>query len=212
MIDMNPATNPVVGFFVIVMKDLLNKQGDDRIKCAYVLAGGQSRRMGRDKLFLEVEGKSLLMRTLDVCQFHFDEIKIVAKESEKFAEIDYPIVTDWPGADGPLAGIIAALIDCSGHACFVTAVDLYDLDSDIITKLLEKRCDEDYFGLSEHGSPQPLCGVYSKSALEDLRLSALTGNYEMKSILASLNARYMQVPSRIWRNMNSPVDLPCEGL
>ncbi|MFQ5608576.1 MAG: molybdenum cofactor guanylyltransferase, partial [Candidatus Zixiibacteriota bacterium] len=109
------------------MDNLSEKRGGFVVRSAYVLAGGQSRRMSGDKLFLEINGKSLLKRTLEVCRSRFDEVWIVAKESEKFAGLDYPVVIDWPGADGPLAGIIAALSDCTESACFVTAADLYDL-------------------------------------------------------------------------------------
>ncbi|MFQ5608023.1 MAG: hypothetical protein ACE5GA_08755, partial [Candidatus Zixiibacteriota bacterium] len=72
----------------------------------------------------------------------------------------------------------------------------------------EGRSAEDYFGLSENGSPHPLCGVYSTSALESLCQSARDGDYEMKKALASLNARYLRAPLKTWRNMNSPRDLP----
>jgi molybdopterin-guanine dinucleotide biosynthesis protein A len=52
---------------------------------AYVLAGGGSRRMGVDKLFLHIGGRSLLERTIATCEVCFKQVRLVAGQSAKFS-------------------------------------------------------------------------------------------------------------------------------
>jgi len=44
---------------------------------AFVLAGGRSSRMGRDKALVELAGQSLLQRAVDSTSSVVDEVKIV---------------------------------------------------------------------------------------------------------------------------------------
>ena len=51
-----------------------------------LLAGGKSRRMGHDKRFLELEGRTLLERSLSVLESLFSEVIVVVAEPVPFAE------------------------------------------------------------------------------------------------------------------------------
>lgn len=177
------------------------------IRYAYVLAGGKSRRLGRDKLFVPIEGRPLLERTLRVCREVFPDVKILAREKTKFANFDCAIVLDHPQAQGPLAGIISALEDCSDPACFITAADLCDLDHRVIHELLAEYDGEDYFGLNEGARRQPLCGIYSATALDVLRERAEQGVFDLQSALDCLITRFIPAPTGRWRNINTEIDL-----
>lgn len=191
------------------MKD---RQGNE-IKRAYVLAGGQSRRMGRgqDKLFLKLNGSTLLERTVTICREVFETVMISAKNPGKFDAIDCAVVSDWSGADGPLAGIVASLEDCGRGACFITAVDFCDLNAGIITSLVKKYNGEDYFGLQENNHLQPLCGIYSIAINKQLMEIAASGNYGMKDALKTCNTGSLPVSVEQWRNINTLSDLVTGG-
>ena len=74
---------------------------------AFILAGGNSTRMGRDKAFVMLQGRTLLARALEVCRTVTSDVRIVG-DRKKFAPFA-PVVEDvFPGC-GPLAGIHAAL-------------------------------------------------------------------------------------------------------
>jgi len=178
------------------------------IENAYILAGGQSRRMGYDKLMNDcVDGMTLVQRTLTTCRRHFRWVKLVGKCTQQFRGIDSEMVFDFEGAEGPLAGVIAALQDCSLSACFVTAADLFDLDSTIVNKLLEEYSGEQYLGLQESGAPQPLCGIYNKSALPVLIKHAEMSVYRMQDAVAAFESvRLLPVVGERWRNINEPTD------
>jgi molybdopterin-guanine dinucleotide biosynthesis protein A len=180
---------------------------------AYVLAGGVSRRMGCDKLFVTVDGEPLLARTLRICRAVFSEVSIVAKGAEKFSEFDTPVIIDYPNAPGPLGGIIAALVDCtdctdcSGDSCFIIAADFADIDEETIRALQQDYHGEDYLGIREQGGIQPLCGIYSTKALgELLAVAAKDRSYHLWRIVERLNSRFLPLQKALWRNINTPAD------
>lgn len=172
------------------------------ITTAYILAGGTSRRMGQDKLFLALGQTTLLAKGIATCRELFELVKIAGGSVDKFKPFDCPVVTDYPGAQGPLAGIIAALNDCAEQACFVTAADLCDLDTEIISRLLDEYDSQSYCGLVETGGIQPLCGIYNKSALPHLLEMAKRGQYGMRSVIAGLPYKGVEIDLTIWRNIN----------
>lgn len=181
------------------------------IDTVYILAGGRSRRMGQDKLFVESEGMSLLGRTVQTCRSVFPEVKLVAKQPGKLGQFGCEIVLDWPHADGPLAGVVAALENCSQECCFVTAADLYDLDQKVITRLINSYNGEQYFGLQEASGGQPLCGIYHRSALPHLISQGNHGKWRMLEIIDGLDHGMLPVDRKHWRNINRPCDLTAIG-
>jgi molybdopterin-guanine dinucleotide biosynthesis protein A len=174
---------------------------------AYILAGGSSRRMGTDKLFLKIDDRSLLERTISTCEFCFENVKLVAGNPARFSSLGIDIVPDSPAARGPMAGVIAALEDSDRDICFVTAADLPDLSRTIIESLIARYSGQQYFGLMEPGGLQPLCGIYSGSSLDAFYRFAREGNFSVAAAVESLNYEALALPSVRWRNINYPGDL-----
>mgnify|MGYP003118149589 CR=1 FL=1 len=78
---------------------------------ALILAGGEGRRMGGNKPFREVGGKTLLTRVIDVAQVQCDYVMISSNEdADVFKAYGLPVVADKPQAgQGPLGGILGGL-------------------------------------------------------------------------------------------------------
>lgn len=76
-----------------------------------VLAGGEARRMGGNKAFREVGGKSLIGRVIDVAEAQCDQVMISSNAgAEAFADYDLQVVGDAPKpGQGPLGGILGGL-------------------------------------------------------------------------------------------------------
>ena len=89
---------------------------------AFVLAGGKSSRMGRDKAFLELEGRTLLSLALEAASAVAASVWIVGNAA-KFAAFA-PVVEDMYSERGPLAGIHAALAATATDLNLILAVDL----------------------------------------------------------------------------------------
>ena len=76
-----------------------------------VLAGGEARRMGGNKAFREVGGKSLIGQVIDVAQAQCDQVMISSNAgADAFADFRLPVVGDHPATgQGPLGGILGGL-------------------------------------------------------------------------------------------------------
>ena len=90
-----------------------------------VLAGGESRRMGRDKAFVSVGGEPLVMRAVRALrEGGADPVVIVGGDTAAAAALGLTAVDDaWPG-EGPLGGIITALRELEAELVAVLSCDL----------------------------------------------------------------------------------------
>ncbi len=103
-----------------------------------VLAGGQSRRMGRDKALLRLEdGRMLLERTVHVLRtVGLDDVLLSVSSAERTAALReavpsaaaLPVIADDAPNHGPLGGLAAALRARPGRAVLLVACDLPHLD------------------------------------------------------------------------------------
>jgi molybdenum cofactor guanylyltransferase len=90
-----------------------------------ILAGGESRRMGRDKLELEVCGLPLLRRVRDALAPDCGEILVVGAGGRSVPlEEARRVSGERPGRQGPLAGLEAGLAAARNRLAFVAAGDM----------------------------------------------------------------------------------------
>lgn len=92
-----------------------------------LLAGGRSRRMGRDKAWVELAGRPLIRWALDALGQATDSQMIVARDAEsaeRLAELGIPVVIDDLAARGPLTGLHAGLKAADTDLCLVLACDM----------------------------------------------------------------------------------------
>jgi molybdopterin-guanine dinucleotide biosynthesis protein A len=85
---------------------------------------------------------------------------------------DLPVVYDVEGAEGPLAGLTAALLSCKKERLLVLAGDLPLLRAPMISSLLSLSPEASAVAPQIDGRLQPLCAVYA-SSLGPLALSLL---------------------------------------
>ncbi|AOY78343.1 molybdenum cofactor cytidylyltransferase [Clostridium formicaceticum] len=109
---------------------------------AIIMASGYSRRMKRDKLFLEYKGETLIQQTIDkVLQCDFSQIILVAREREilQLGRKSGISVVENKNADRGMSESIklgvAYADDCDGYMFFT--VDQPLLNTSIIHKLLQ---------------------------------------------------------------------------
>ena len=77
---------------------------------AAIVAGGQSRRMGKDKLFLDFRGNSFIAHLLIQLQQQVNNVVVAgAPDPRQLADLGVPVLVDSSADCGPLAGIAAAL-------------------------------------------------------------------------------------------------------
>ncbi|MGB5295519.1 MAG: molybdenum cofactor guanylyltransferase, partial [Thermoanaerobaculia bacterium] len=97
-----------------------------------VLAGGESRRLGRDKALLPWLGKALLLHPFEVLQEVMSEVVVVTVGGRSYGELGVPVIHDRFEGLGPLAGIHAALEWARSRPVFVVACDLPFVSVDLV--------------------------------------------------------------------------------
>ena len=178
-----------------------------------ILAGGQSRRMGRDKLQLTLGGETLLARALRRYAEVFPRVLVSVAGPEKYPELGEKRVFDrWPGA-GPLAGLQAGLL-ASGEDVFLTAADM-PFSSPEKALMLSSLCGEaDACCLTDDaGRWEPLFAFYRPAVLPKAEALLSSGRRSMGALLGAAKLREVRPEelgegpdSRLARNVNVPED------
>ncbi|MDR0576606.1 MAG: molybdenum cofactor guanylyltransferase [Candidatus Accumulibacter sp.] len=156
-----------------------------------ILAGGDSRRMGRDKTALEFGGRTLLARAIDLMQGVFPQVLVSVRHAR--GDIAATQVFDELPDAGPLAGLCAGLACSRTPWVFVMAADMPFLEAGVIRELAARRDDGHEAVVPVVGDvPQPLAAYYATTALPTLRaILAGTGGRGPRDALARLNAVYV---------------------
>ena len=148
-----------------------------------LLAGGKSRRMGRDKRFLELDGRTLLERTLSVLESLFAEvIVVVAEPDSQLAGLRHRIVTDLVPNCATLGGLHAGLTSAAHRRIFAAACDMPFLSPALITWMAELDPDADVVMAQLASGLQPMHAVYSKACLPHLERMLSTGNLKVQDL------------------------------
>ena len=176
---------------------------------AVVLAGGMSRRMGRCKALLPIEGKTMLLRTLDQLS-DFDSILISC--NEPLPEVGVPTVSDTYKDCGPLAGIHAALTATEKDALLVVPCDLPHFSKELVRLLMEEMDDStDVIIVRDStGGLHPLCGIYRKRTLPVIEDCLRNDQRKILKFVHQVSWKYLDIDGRISDrvlfNMNTPQD------
>jgi molybdopterin-guanine dinucleotide biosynthesis protein A len=181
---------------------------------AFVLAGGRSTRMGTDKAFLQLKGKSLLANALELARSVTRDVRIVG-DPAKFANFA-ATVEDTYRDRGPLGGIHAALTSSATELNLIIAVDLPLLRTQFLHYLssIAERCDSIVTIPKVAAHYEPLCAVYRKpfSVLAENALAA--NRNKIDALFAGISLRVISeeeldpngFPTAMFRNVNTPSD------
>jgi molybdopterin-guanine dinucleotide biosynthesis protein A len=146
----------------------------EKVACV-VLVGGESRRMGEDKASVDLAGKALVERVLDVVRPLFKELYIGAHENGVLGNIyGLPTVIDTLPGRGPALGVCAALEKASVERVFVVSCDLPMLKGEVVEYLASQVDGFDVIVPRIDGRAQTTCAIYSRACLAPLeeRLSS----------------------------------------
>lgn len=179
---------------------------------AVILAGGQSKRMGRDKMRLNVAGEPLLLRSLRRFQAVFPRVLVSTASPDRYPELgDIRVYDRYPGA-GPMAGLHAAL-RAAGEDVFLVGGDMPYASPEKAVKLISLCGDCEACVLTDgDGRWEPLFGYYRYSVLEKAEALLEAGRNRMAGLLSELKLREVRLAElgessdSLLRNLNKPED------
>ena len=186
---------------------------------AFILAGGKSTRMGADKAFVALDGRTLLARALDLARSLTPDVRIVG-EAAKFA-VFAPVVEDlFPGC-GPLGGIHAALRASRAELNLILAVDMPFVPPALLPFLITRaRSSAAMVTVARAGGGwQPLCGVYRREFADVAEKALRDGHCKIDALFD--DARTLAIgegeleaagfSAGVFRNLNTKEELEAAG-
>jgi len=143
-----------------------------------ILAGGQSKRMGKGKLFIEFNNKKLIEHTIDKVKKYLKKVIIITnQDNEFFSKNNLTTVKDCiEGQLGPLVGILTAmkwakenLSKCSWIATFPCDTPFFP--ESIIKSFIEESEKKESLILcaSSHGRKHNIFGLWSLDLYDKLK-------------------------------------------
>lgn len=181
---------------------------------AFILAGGQSRRMGRDKARIDFGGATFLETIAETVRPLVATVTLVGRDTPQGR---IPAIPDRRPGWGPLAGIETALLNATSPAALVLACDIPLISRDLVGLLIEgwrRKPTAIVIPLDVDGRESPLCGVYPTDARQTAS-DLLDRGVRMPRVLLDgyptvrvAFAEYAHLPraQELLRNINTPDD------
>ena len=154
---------------------------------AIIVAGGKSRRMGRDKNLVEFDGEPLLSRAVNNVSALFSEVIIVTNQSIPLEVTGAKVVRDTVANQGPLGGIGTGLKESSYETNFVLAVDMPFADPRVIRYLAGLTGQADIVVPRTDSGLEPLFAFYSKRCIPAIEEVLGRGERKVAAIFPRLN-------------------------
>jgi molybdopterin-guanine dinucleotide biosynthesis protein A len=182
---------------------------------AAILAGGQARRFGgRDKSRLVVDGRSIIVRQVEILQRITPELFIVAMDAARFADLGLPVHADVIPGTGAMGGVLTALEAASADGVLVVACDLPFLDEGMLRRLVELSAAGDGAWVRTAGGVEPLLACYRREARTTIRTEIDAGRLKLADLgtrlrMADLTADELAQfgpAGRLLANINTPDD------
>jgi molybdopterin-guanine dinucleotide biosynthesis protein A len=194
----------------------VGKISDSRMTFAAVLlAGGESRRMGRDKATIVFRGQPLWQRQLELLRnLHPRKIFVSARTRPSWLPDEAELLLDDPPSCGPLSGLTKAIEQVQTSHLIALAVDMPFMTPE----QMRVHC-----SLATEGRgvmpvigerTEPLAAIYPQEAAADFAATLAGRDFSLQRLTRRLVAvgklQLFPVPpegERLYRNVNTPTDL-----
>lgn len=181
-----------------------------------IQAGGKSTRMGgRPKALLEVGGRRIIERVLDVVAPVVDDVLIVTNTPELYAFLGVPMVADLHPDHGSLGGIFSGLAAATGEAAFTVACDMPFLHRDVARLVVARAAEGDVVIPRVGTQLETMHAVYAKACLPPIEARLRAGRFKIVGFFDSV--RVVEIAEAdivrhrpaevVFMNVNTPEEL-----
>ena len=184
-----------------------------------ILAGGLSRRLGRDKALVSISDQPLIQRVIERVEQLSQEIVVVVAAQNRAADLplaqEHRVVLDrYPGT-GSLGGIFSGLDAASNGWTLVVACDMPFLNLALLRRMMALTEDADAVVPLIDGRPEPTHALYSKACLPFIEPRLISGDLKISGFYDQVRVRYLSEedvaaldPEFLsFFNVNTPEDL-----
>jgi len=168
---------------------------------AVVIAGGTSRRMGEDKLALDVGGRTMLNRVVDAVA---DARHVVVVGPQRETDRTVLWCREDPPGSGPASALGTALAHVLSGRVVVLAGDQPLIRAGTVDRLLASIAYDGAVVVDGEGEPQWLCSAWRTDAL---RSASLQPNGSLHAALSQLRWTAVEVDAATALDCDTPEDL-----
>jgi molybdopterin-guanine dinucleotide biosynthesis protein A len=171
-----------------------------------ILAGGESKRMGRDKSLLDYHGMPQREYLHQLLGKYCDVVLVSCKSSKGIPAALNP-VEDVYNFKSPLSGILSAFSERPSIALLAVAVDMPFIDDNLVQFLIDHRAEDKpatCFFDSEGKRPEPMLCIWEQTSFKKLIDFVKGGNMSPRDFLEQHKAEVLRAPdSRKLANVNT---------
>jgi len=174
----------------------------------FVLTGGSSSRMGRDKALLPIEGSLLVERTAERVRTAAGSVTLIGAPG-RYMHLGLPVLQDLVEGSGPIGGLHTALKTTRADWNLVVACDMPGLTAAFLSDLLAaaKQLGCTCLAPKTDSGLHPLCAVYHRRAGDAVEYAIKYKMFKMHDLLKSLDAVSWPVPDdALLENVNTPLE------
>lgn len=177
----------------------------------FVVAGGRSSRMGKDKAELPYRGGTLLDHALSLVRDVTSDVRILCGPKARYEDHGVPVVVDAVCGAGPIGGLYSALVSARADEkdrVLWLAVDVPLVPSTLLRRLVDELDHAAVAMARTERGVEPLCAAFRvEESLTAVRRSMLDGTLKLTAALDSLGIRMVDADAAALTNLNSPEDL-----
>jgi molybdopterin-guanine dinucleotide biosynthesis protein A len=185
------------------------------VTVGFVVAGGDSQRMGRDKALLPWGGADLLDHAIARLRAVTDDVRILCGPRTRYLDRGLPVHPDLAPGAGPLGGVLTGLAAAPDRPGLFLAVDLPHVPVALLARLVERAGGRDAVVPVSPRGPEPLCALYGPACREPIRRRVAAGDLKMTAFWPEVRVlqpgaaelREFGDPEGMFRNLNAPEDL-----
>lgn len=184
-------------------------------RAGFVLVGGNSSRMGRDKALLEFQGSTFVGRVAECVRQAAGNVTLIGPP-ERYRELGYNVIADRTAGLGPLGGVYTALQATHSEWNLIVACDMPLVTLELLRALLddaESGASTADCVIAEHEDPvnpgealiEPLCAVYQRRCATAARRAIDRNILKMHEFVSTLRLRKHAVAdAAALKNVNTP--------
>ncbi len=182
-----------------------------------IIAGGQSRRMGRDKAFIKLGGKPIIQHVLErSASLQPAQTMLITNSPRQYAFLGLPMHGDALPGTGALGGIYTALLQARSPWVLTLACDMPFVSPGLLQYMASLIDDEhDIVVPRVDGYPQALHALYRKTCLPPIRAQLAAQRLKIIRFYGRMRVRYLDEAeyapfadaARAFLNLNTPAEL-----
>jgi len=165
-----------------------------------ILAGGESSRYGRNKALEDFQGERLVDRCVAQLKPHTHPLLVVTNDLAPHWGVQATLVQDIVPRQGPLGGILTALVFSPHDWIFVKAVDMPFFAAELLAHMAEHTKHHDVVVPMKNGHYEPLFALYNRRCLPAVLRSLERKDFRVTGFYRKLNVKVLR--EKHWQRMD----------